>query len=306
LTALSPAVAEMMSPDRPPRIEPLWGVPDTGGEPRRGGRLPEELAARYGADLVIPLRDGRPTVIANFVSTIDGVVSFDDTGSGGGRAVSGDFEPDRFLMGLLRATADAVLVGAGTVRASHTRAWTPGRAHPASASAFARWRQQLGLGSQPTAVLLTSSGVLDSGGPWSPRGDQPTTVMTTDLGAERLRADGVPGIEVIVSGQDGRVSVQEVLDRLAGRGCRVVLCEAGPTVFGELVAAELVDELFLTIAPRIAGRDGPSIRPGLAQGVAFQAALAPGLRLRTVMRAGDHLFLRYSFDPAGQGHGGSR
>ncbi|MEZ4595450.1 MAG: FAD-dependent oxidoreductase [Chloroflexota bacterium] len=83
------------------------------------------------------------------------------------------------------------------------------------------------------------------------------------------------------------------IERLAVRGCRVVLCEAGPTVLGELVAEGLVDELFLTLAPRIAGREASAPRPGLVDGVAFTPSAAPTGRLRSVMRAEDHLFLRY-------------
>src|SRR5207342_348497 len=86
------------------RIEPLL-TPPTDGR-RRGGALPLDLARRYAADLSVALRDDRPTIISNFVSTIDGVVAFDTHGRTGGREVSGASEPDRFLMGLVRATSD--------------------------------------------------------------------------------------------------------------------------------------------------------------------------------------------------------
>lgn len=286
-------------------IEPVWRATEDRDATGRGGTLPEPLARRYDAQLVIPLRDDRPTVITNFVSTIDGVVAFDPGGPGGGRAVSGGSEPDRFLMGLLRATADVVLVGAGTVRASHGRHWTPGQVHPPSADAFAAWRATLGLTPQPTAVLVTGSGVLDPDGPWHALGDQPTVVMTTRRGAARLRAEGTPDVEVLGSDDDTRIRMAEVIERLAARGCRVVLCEAGPTVLGELVAEGLVDELFLTLAPRIAGREASAPRPGLVDGVAFTPSAAPTGRLRSVMRAEDHLFLRYAFDRAAPGQGGS-
>lgn len=75
------------------------------------------------------LRNDRPTVIANFVSTVDGVVAFDVIGSSGGGEISGFFAADRFVMGLLRAMADVVLVGAGTVRAAPTHEWTPRHVH---------------------------------------------------------------------------------------------------------------------------------------------------------------------------------
>lgn len=284
-------------------IEPVWEATAPADLPVRGGRLPAALAARYAADLVIPVRTDRPTIVGDFVSTLDGVVTFDPGGPGGGRAVSGDFEPDRFLMGLLRATADAVLVGAGTLRAGHTRSWTPERVHPASADAFRAWRRTLGLGPAPTAVLVTGSGVLDPEGAWEPRGDQPVIVATTEQGAATLR-HGPPGVEVVVLGREGRVPIPALLGLLATRGFRVVVSEAGPTVFGELVAAGAVDELFLTVAPRIAGRSAQAMRPGLVSGVAFGPPLAPAGRLLGVMRSGDHLFLRYAFTTNDMPNGG--
>lgn len=76
-------------------------------------------------------------MVANFVSTLDGVVAFDTDESSGGGEVSGFFDPDRFVMGLLRAMADVVLVGAGTVRSAPTHEWTARRVHPASAALYA-------------------------------------------------------------------------------------------------------------------------------------------------------------------------
>ena len=75
--------------------------------------------------------------VANFVATLDGVVAFDTDESSGGGEISGFFDPDRFVMGLLRAMADVVLVGAGTVRSAPTHEWTARRVHPASAALYA-------------------------------------------------------------------------------------------------------------------------------------------------------------------------
>lgn len=286
-------------------IETVWQAPTHADRPTRGGVLPRALAERYAADLAIPLHEDRPTVIANFVSTLDGVVAFDPGGPGGGRAVSGDLEADRFLMGLLRATVDAVLVGAGTVRASGSRSWVPARVHPASAGGFAAWRRTLGLAPEPAAVLLTGSGVLDGDRPWRPHGEQPMLAVTSDRGAGRLRTRGPRDIEVVSLGPSDRPTMGAVVELLGARGCRLVLCEAGPTVFGELVAAGLVDELFLTLAPRLAGRAGAAPRLGLVESVAFGATAAPTGRLLSIMRSGDHLFLRYALGPVGPGNGGS-
>src|SRR3954471_15476512 len=78
--------------------------------------LPQDLATLYGGDLRFPQHDHRPYVMGNFVSTLDGVVSFELPGKSGGGDISGFNEADRFIMGLLRASADAVIVGSGTLR----------------------------------------------------------------------------------------------------------------------------------------------------------------------------------------------
>lgn len=277
------------------RIEPLFDSgPRRDLRPVRGGRLPADLAARYGMHLAIPLRADRPTVVANFVSTLDGIVALDRTGATGGREISGDFEPDRFVMGLLRATADAVLVGAGTVRASRSRDWTPGGVHRPSAAAFAGWRRQLGLAPAPTAVVVTATGDLAVAGGRLVGPDQPALVVTTARGAARLRGlEPHDGFEVVALGGDGRVPAEALLDLLHERGFALVLSEAGPTLFGELLEAHAVDEVFLTLAPQVAGRAELSPRLGLVEGTGFTPATTPWGRLRSVMRSADHLFLRY-------------
>jgi hypothetical protein len=79
--------------------------------------LPHELRELYDGDLRLQTPGaGRPLVIANFVSTLDGVVSYEIKGKSGGSTISGSDPADRFIMGLLRASADAVMVGAGTLR----------------------------------------------------------------------------------------------------------------------------------------------------------------------------------------------
>jgi riboflavin biosynthesis pyrimidine reductase len=75
----------------------------------------------------------------------------------------------------------------------------------------------------------------------------------------------------------------------------VVLCEGGPHLFGRMVEARLIDELFITIAPQIAGRAPETPRLSLVEGVAFSVAGAPWSRLADARRSGDYLFLRYLF-----------
>lgn len=267
----------------------------------RGGALPPALARRYGAQLSIALRSSGPTIVANFVTTIDGVVAFDTAGRTGGREVSGGFEPDRFLMGLLRATADAVLVGAGTVRSGAGHVWTPDHVHRLSASAYGAWREQLGLAAaQPTTVIVSASGRVDPAHPALHRSDVPLLILTTGVGARRLRAGALPpNVDVLATADaGGDIDPQALRSVLADRGFELVLCEGGPTLFGGLVGAGLVDELFLTVAPQIAGRAPDLPRLALVEGLGYAAGSAPWAGLRSVMRVGSHLFLRYALTDA--------
>jgi riboflavin biosynthesis pyrimidine reductase len=289
-----------------PQLERLWD-PSHGGSPAhdapaevRGGLFPPDLADRYDGELHVALRPDRPTVIANFVSTIDGVVAFDLDGSSGGGEVSGFFDPDRFVMGVLRAMADVVLVGAGTVRAAPTHEWTPRRVHRRSAESFAAWRARMGIASpQPTTIVATASGDLDLAHPGLSTPDVPVIIATTAAGAERLGAAAPrPNVRIETVGTGRRVSAASLIEMAASTGARLVLCEGGPHLIGDLVAAGLLDELFLTVAPQLAGRDLAQRRFGLVEGTAFAVSDAPWAGLRSVRRAGDHLFLRYRMGSA--------
>ena len=76
-------------------------------------------------------------------------------------------------------------------------------------------------------------------------------------------------------------------------GVRTLLHEGGPTLFGQFLAAEAVDELFLTLSPQIAGREGDAIRPGLVEGIEFMPDRSPGFQLLSVKQRAEHLYLRY-------------
>ena len=272
-------------------LEPLVTAPLPSG-PVRGGELPTALRARYGSDLSIPLRTHRPTTIVNFVSTLDGAVSYNTPEAAGGGEISGHFEPDRFVMGLLRALADVVLVGAGTVRADAQGAWTPGSVHPASSAEFGELRERLGLPPNPITAIVTGSGSIELGHPGLSDPAIDVVVITTDAGEAALRRQAVADHVQIRSTGD-RVEAQDVIAALATRGAELVLCEGGPQLLGQLLATDLVDELFLTIAPQLAGRSPSIARLSLVEGTAFSVADAPWARLADLRRAHDHLFARY-------------
>lgn len=260
--------------------------------PSRGG-LSGGLRQRYGGDLWIPLRADRPTLVANFVSTLDGVISYATPEAPGGGEISGFFELDRFVMGLLRSLADTVLIGAGTLRAAPDEAWTPRSVHPASAGAFATLRRGLGLRPQPVTAVVTASGDVDLEHPGLSDPSVDALILTTDAGAAELHARPMrQGVEIVAVGPDAPTPTA-VLDALVARGARLVLCEGGPHLFGQLLEAHLVDELFLTIAPQIAGRAADAPRLGLVEGSAFAVDAAPWGRITDLRRAAHHLFTRY-------------
>ena len=276
------------------RIERLFEAPTPDGRVR-GGPLPLDLARRYGADMAIALRADRPTIVSNFVTTIDGVVAFDTDGRTGGREVSGASTPDVFLMGLIRATADAVLTGAGTVRSGAHHRWTPAYVYPPAAEAYAAWRRELGLAAeQPTTVIVSASGSIDPGHPGLHDPSVPVVIVSTPAGATRLRAAGLPAsVDVVSAGSNDHVDPVAIVEVLRDRGLGVVVCEGGPNLLGGLIGAGLVDELFLTLAPQVAGRSPDAPRLALVEGFAFAIDDAPWARLLSVMRVESHLFLRY-------------
>jgi riboflavin biosynthesis pyrimidine reductase len=118
-------------------------------------------------------------------------------------------------------------------------------------------------------------------------------LLTTAAGAEAL--GGV--LPDVVAVNDGDwVDLRAAVAVLRERGHERVLSEAGPHVFGSLLANALVDELFLTVSPVLAGRIVDARRFALVEGVELLPGVRRSLRLVSVRRGGNHLFLRYTFD----------
>jgi riboflavin biosynthesis pyrimidine reductase len=282
-------------------LEPLWHAPETvpaDGVDARGGPLPPALAARFPDELAVALVPERPTIIANFVSTVDGAVALGPSEpSAGGGEISGFSDADRYMMALLRGLADVVIVGAGTVRVGSRHRWTAGYLQPALAADFAAWRAELRLSAQPTLIVVTASGNLDPTHPGLCARDVPVIVATTAAGAARLGKRRLPGnMRVEAVGSEDRVPAGAILEQVRGTGARLALCEGGPQLYGELLRARLIDELFLTIAPQIVGRDANAHRLALVEGTSFGDRLGRWSKLLAVRRAGDDLFLRYRFE----------
>lgn len=195
----------------------------------------DELRAlhAYPADL------DRAWVRVNFVASVDGAVSVDGTSAG--LSSPGDKQ----LFGLLRELCDVVLVGAGTVRDENYRGVrTSERRREARAAR--------GQSAVPPVAVVTAGARLDPRALLFADTSVPPLVLTTeDADPGRTQALAAAGAEVLVVGEE-RVDPAAALDALARRGLHRVLCEGGPSLFGDLVLADRVDELCLTTAPVLA------------------------------------------------------
>jgi riboflavin biosynthesis pyrimidine reductase len=228
-------------------------------------------------------------VVANFVETIDGVVAIPELPASNA-LIAAESEADRLLMGVLRACADAVLVASGTMLASPEGTWRPERAYPPAADAFAELQRRRGRPERPTVVFVTAGGSFDLA---HPALEDPAIVLTTARAAAYIRAS-VPAASDVVAVNDGaRVDLRQALASLHERGYSLILSEGGPTLLGSLLAAGLADELFLTLSPLLAGR-ARAPRLSLVEGVELLPDHAAHVRLRSVRRHADHLFLRYA------------
>jgi riboflavin biosynthesis pyrimidine reductase len=252
------------------------------------------LAAIYGGPLSFPRGGGRPYLIANFVATIDGVVSFGRAVPHGTALVSGGSPADRFMMALLRAAADVIVIGAGTLRADPQHQWVPYTLVPDLAPQLEAYRQSVtGAASPAPLVVVSGSGAIPADHPALTAPRTAVTVFTTERGARNLSGSSIR-VQALGADESGRLTAQAIVDQLqAGFGARLVLCEGGPSLLGQLLEARRVDELFLTVAPQLAGRDGHADRPALIEGFAADAQEAPWAALVSVRKAADHLFLRY-------------
>ncbi|HEX5548744.1 MAG TPA: dihydrofolate reductase family protein [Ktedonobacterales bacterium] len=269
--------------------------------PAPANTLPPELATAYDGGLVVPdgLPGERPYVLVNFIETLDGVISYTQPGEPFQGTVGGKSDIDHMVMGILRARADAVIFGAGSLREDKGHIHTPAFVSPPQAEAYAAMRAALGKGeTQPLSVVMSASGQIDLDERTFHAPDLRVVVVTTAVGAERLRGETLPtGVEVraVDSAADGTVDVLAMLRLLAeDYGVRVALNEGGPLVLASFLAAGAVDELFLTLAPQLAGRTAERPRRALVEGFAFSPADAPNARVLSVKQAGDHLFLRYA------------
>lgn len=232
----------------------------------------EDLVARYSvADRTVPhLR-------VNFIASIDGAASHD--------GVSGPLnnEVDKEVFDVLRMLSDVVLVGAGTVRAEGYGAMRLG------AEAVA-WRIAHGLPEHPVFAILTSE--LDLTTDMALFTEAPVRpILITHAHApegsrRRHRLDVLRHVsDIMICGED-LVDPQLMVSGLVSRGLPQILSEGGPHALGSFIAADVVDEMCLTIAPVLEGGDATRVTAGGLQ-------RTRQMHLAHALPADDLLFLRY-------------
>ncbi|PRY30959.1 pyrimidine reductase family protein [Umezawaea tangerina] len=216
----------------------------------------------------------RPWVQVNFVSSVDGAVSVDGKSGALGNAA------DKKVFALGRDLADVVLVGAGTAEAEGYRGIRAGEVR-------AERRARLGLAPVPPIAVVTARASVPPTSPLLTDTSVPPIVLTTSSAqAERRNALVEAGADVVVVGED-EVDLVAALRELERRGLRRVDCEGGPTLFGALIAADLVDELCVTVAPALVGGDAGRIAHGATPEV------PRGMELTSVLHSESALLLRY-------------
>jgi riboflavin biosynthesis pyrimidine reductase len=212
-------------------------------------------------------------VLANMVSTLAG------SAAAGGKVGKLSTPADATLFRALRSVADVVLVGAETVRREGYGPVRLGAEHQAA-------RTERGAAPEPPLAIVSRSLALDFDSPAFVDAAARTIIVTCSTApADRLEL-ARRHAEVLIAGSD-RVDVVTAVAALAERGLRVILCEGGPTLLGELAGAGLLDELCLTIAPVLGGDDLPIARfPSGADLLSYELA-------HVLVDDDQALFLRY-------------
>lgn len=268
---------------------------ETGGGPALP--LPPKLLRLYGSFRLPKPRAGFH-VFGNFVSTLDGVVSLQVKGHSGGGDISGFSAQDRMVMGLLRAVADAVIVGSGTLAADPQHVWTPAAICPELADEYRRLEDAMAKPHPALNVIVSGGGTVDLRLPVFASGNVPAMIITTARGAKQLLKRKVPDSVQIhtIRRRAGEIPAADVLHEV-GRmiSGKRVLVEGGPRLLAMFYKERLVNEQFLSLAPQLSGREMGDARMGLVMGKTFAPRDPLWGRLIDVRLGSRLLFLRYSF-----------
>jgi riboflavin biosynthesis pyrimidine reductase len=216
---------------------------------------------------------GTPTLRVNFIASLDGSATADGLSGGlGGPA-------DKRVFDTLRRLADVVLVGAGTVRAE-------GYGAMRLSDADAGWRVEHGLAAQPAFALVSGRLDLDATSDIFTKAPVRPLVLTSAAAPVDARQALDEVADVIDCGDDN-IEPQRIVDALVDRGLSQILCEGGPSLFGTFIAADLVDELCLTVSPLLEGGAGIRISHG-------RSDAARRMRLVHVLESDGLLLTRYA------------
>ena len=252
---------------------------------------------------------GRSWIYSNFVQSLDGITSLlGRHASGGEISQSAD---DRWLMDLLRAHADGLLMGMNTLREEQRLRGPESRGivFRVADPSLRELRAQLGKGRERN-IFITRAADLDLSRHKVFDGDVvDAAILTSPAGAARLRAHSThPQVAIIDAGDGENLDFPRAIAKLREElGVQYLLCEGGPTVYGQLARADLVDEKFMTIAPVETGQVVPPeqerileeqtvpvlLRPTVFGGTGFTREHITRWRWMSCRKAGNHQFNRY-------------
>ena len=248
-----PAIEQLFPPRQAPA--PIEGLGD------------QELAGLYSAGT------RSPWLRVNFVSSVDGAAT--EQGLSGGLSDAAD----RRVFDVLRRLCDVVVVGAGTVRAEGYGAM---RVDDVSE----RLRREAGLTPHPVFAIVSAGLDLDPASPIFREAPERPLIVTTELSRADTREALAEVADVVVCGRE-RVQPDRLVRDLVERGLSRIHCEGGPHLFGDLIAAGVVDEVCLTVSPKLEAGSAGRIAAGASP-------IRPvGLQLAHVLRGDDTLLLRY-------------
>lgn len=232
----------------------------------------DPVEAYETADRLAP--SDRPWVLLDMIASVDGA-----THAAGVTAQLGG-PPDKAVFAVLRGIADVILVGAATVRAE-------GYGPPQPSEATRRRRRQRGQAEVPTLAVVSASLELDWASPLFTESTARPLVITA-AGADPAGLDRAARVaEVVLAGEGRTVDLGAALGALRQRGATVVTCEGGPRLNGQLVDADLVDEVCLTLSPTLLGGESARIAAGVGDGTLRR------LRLAHVLEQDELVFLRW-------------
>jgi riboflavin biosynthesis pyrimidine reductase len=269
----------------------------------------DDALAPYGNFGFPPPPVDRPWIYSNFVQSLDGVVSLLGKHAAGSDIAQSS--ADRWLMDLLRAHADAVIMGMTTLRTEQRNRGPESRGivFQVVEPDLLRLRERLGKGHQRN-VFVTRAVDLDLSRWKVFDGDiVDTVIVTSPAGADRVSAQKIPPhLAIIATGNGEKLDLAAAVRQLKQQlGINYLLCEGGPTLYGSLARADLVDEKFVTVSPVETGQTVPKeqerlpeeqgivplLRPTVFGGPGFTKQTMTGWTWLSCRKSGDHEFNRY-------------